>query len=428
MISQRLALRPLLTRFLVSITLLCASLAWGGWVFLHSVGDPHRFEQIATSILGSNNARSEIAKSVTDQLTNINLLTPEQQTAVRGAVADALADPRIVDNFVAAFGSAQSSALGIPDPRPSAIDVGALVAVLREHLATTQPALAASIPISTQTVELPKIKSNALADLRKAANTWTVWLALLSIASLVALMIFGDRRVVLRAYGFWAILTGAFWAIGPRLAPWIAHRSAPQADGLVKATIDAVAGPITTAATVLLISGVIAFVVRAVFFRRQSTAHNPYAVAGQTQPQQQSQYQPEQYGSYGAAVAVGGPYQSGPYQSGPYQSGPYQNPAPMPHPFVAPSASAPTGAQQQEPWGQTPAPVTSGFVAQPPPQPGWEPQPTGQVPWAATQAGYPQAWPANVPRPAPLLLRPLDLPTSRDTLSPLAEADETRHN
>ena len=226
-------------------------------MFLHSVGDPHRFEQIATSILGNTNARSEIARSVTDQLTNINLLTPEQQTAVRGAVADALADPRIVDNFVAAFGSAQSSALGIPDPRPSAIDVGALVAVLREHLAATQPALAASIPISTQTVELPKIKSNALADLRKAANTWTVWLALLSVTSLVVLMIFGDRRVVLRSYGFWAILTGAFWAIGPRLAPWIAHRSAPQADGLVKATIDAVAGPITTAATILLISGVI---------------------------------------------------------------------------------------------------------------------------------------------------------------------------
>jgi hypothetical protein len=373
LISQRLALRPLLTRFLVSITLLFASLAWGGWVFLHSVGDPHRFEQIATSILGNTNARSEIARSVTDQLTNINLLTPQQQTAVRGAVADALADPRIVDNFVAAFGSAQSSALGIPDPRPSAIDVGALVAVLREHLAATQPALAASIPISTQTVELPKIKINALADLRKAANTWTVWLALLSVTSLVVLMIFGDRRVVLRSYGFWAILTGAFWAIGPRLAPWIAHRSAPQADGLVKATIDAVAGPITTAATILLISGVIAFVVRAVFFRRQTSARNPYANAGQTQP-------------------------------------------------------APTGVQQQVPWGQNPPPATSGFAAQPPLSPGWEPQPTGQVPWAATQAGYPQAWPANVPQPAPIVLRPLDLPSSRDTLSPLAEADETRHS
>ncbi len=427
MISQRLALRPLLTRFLVSITLLCASLAWGGWVFLHSVGDPHRFEQIATSILGSTNARSEIAKSVTDQLTNINLLTPEQRTAVRSAVADALADPRIVDNFVAAFGSAQSSALGIPDPRPSAIDVGALVAVLRERLATTQPALAASIPISTQTVELPKIKSNALADLRKAANTWTGWLALLSITSLVALMIFGDRRVVLRSYGFWAILTGAFWAIGPRLAPWIAHRSAPQADGLVKATIDAVAGPITTAATILLISGVIAFVVRAVFLRRRSSVPNPYAISGQTQPQQ-SQQLPEQYGSYGAAVVTNGPYQNGPYQNGPYQNGPYQSPAPVPHPFGAPSAYAPTGAQQQVPWSQSPAPVTSGFVAQPPPLPGWEPQPTGEVPWPATQAGYPQSWPANVPQPAPILLRPLDLPTSRDTLSPLAEVDETSTN
>ena len=417
MISQRLALRPLLTRFLVGITLLFASLAWGGWVFLHSVGDPHRFEQIATSILGSTNARSEIARSVTDQLTNINLLTPEQQTAVRGAVADALADPRIVDNFVAAFGSAQSSALGIPDPRPSAIDVGALVAVLREHLAATQPALAASIPISTQTVELPRIKSNALADLRKAANTWTVWLALLSVTSLVALMIFGDRRVVLRSYGFWAILTGAFWAIGPRLAPWIAHRSAPQADGLVKATIDAVAGPIATAATILLISGVIAFVVRAVFFRRQTSARNPYANAGRTQPQQ-PQYQPEQYGSYGAVVAT----------SDPYQRGPYQSPAPMPHPIGSPSASAPTGAQQQVPWGQNPPPATSGFAAQPPLSPGWEPQPTGQVPWAARQAGYPQAWPSNVPQPAPIVLRPLDLPSSRDTLSPLAEADETRHS
>jgi len=421
---QTLLYRPTLTRLILSITLLCASIAWGGWVFLHSVGDPHRAERIAMAILDSPEARDEIAAPFTDQLVNYAPLDAESQAKLREVVSDVLADPRIVDNFVAAFGSAQASALGIADSRPASIDVGQMVEIVREHVAVQFPELATQIPATTEKIEIPKVTTSAIGDLRDLANTWTLWLALLSFGSLVALMIFGDRRVVLRSFGFWAIITGAFWAIGPRLVPVLAHGYAPQADAVIKAMINAVATQITTTATILVICGILAFVARAVFFGRdyvQRTAAN-----GPTAP-----------GQYAAA-----------YPGGPYQA------APMPQPIghTGPAYGQPTpGYGQQAPgYGQPPPgygqpgyatmaqPVTGGYVSAGPTTQtpithspsAWPPEPTGQVPWSTVGPGQTQpdhgqqTWPSNIPQPAPILLRPLDLPTNNDSLLPLTNPDD----
>ena len=414
MFPQTLLYRPTLTRLILSITLLCASIAWGGWVFLHSVGDPHRAERIAMAILDSPEARDEIAAPFTDQLVNYAPLDAESQAKLRSVVSDVLADPRIVDNFVAAFGSAQASALGVDDARPASIDVGQMVEIVREHVAVQFPELAAQIPATTEKIEIPKVTTSAIGNLRDLANTWTIWLALLSFCSLVALMIFGDRRVVLRSFGFWAILTGAFWAIGPRLVPVLAHSYAPQADAVIKAMVNAVATQITTTATILVVCGILAFVARAVFFGRdyaQRTAANGPAGVGQYAPA---------------------------YSGGPYQA------APMPQPI---GPAGPAYGQPAPPYGQPGyatmvQPVTGGYAsagatahapAQTPTHtPVWPPEPTGQVPWSTIgpdqgqpQPGHaPQTWPGNLPQPAPILLRPLDLPTTNDSLFPLTNPDD----
>lgn len=406
MFPQTLLYRPTLTRLIISLTLLCASFAWGGWVFLHSVGDPHRAERIASAILDSPDARAEIAVPFTDQLVNYAPLDAASEAKLRSVVADVLADPRIVDNFVAAFGSAQAKALGVDDERPSVIDVGQLVEVVREKVAVQFPELAAQIPTTTEKIELPEVKTRAVADIRDLANTWTIWLALLSFGSLVALMIFGDRRVVLRSFGFWAIFTGAFWAIGPRLVPVLAHSYAPQADGIVKAMVSAVATRITTTATILVICGILAFVARAVLFGRDYVQRTV-----PSQPAAPAQYEP---------AFAGGPYQA----------------APLPQPFgqTGPLYPQPASTYSQPGYATTQQPVT-GYMGQPADPTrtqspaSWLPEPTGQVPWStiapdATQPGYvQQAWPSNIPQPAPILLRPLDLPTTSDSLSPLTNPD-----
>ena len=400
MFPQTLFYRPTLTRLIISITLLCASLAWGGWVFLHSVGDPHRAERIAMEILDSPEARDEIAAPFTDQLVNYAPLDAVSQAKLRSVVSDVLADPRIVDNFVAAFGSAQATALGIDDDRQASIDVGQMVEVVREHIAVQFPELAAQIPASTEKIEIPEINTNAIGNIRDLANTWTIWLALLSFGSLVALMIFGDRRVVLRSFGFWAIFTGAFWAIGPRLVPMLAHSYAPQADAVIKATVNAVATQITTTATILVVCGILAFVARAIFFGRDYV---------------------QQTSAAGPPV---GQYAPGP-ATGPYQA------APMPQP-LAPVYGHGSPTYGQGGYPTTVQPVTGGYPsAQMPAQTPveWLPEPTGQVPWSTVgpstaQPGYvQQPWPANIPQPEPILLRPLDLPSSSDSLFPLTNPD-----
>ena len=380
----------------MGIALLCASFAWGGWVFLHSVGDPHRAERIATAILDDPAARAEIAAPLADQIVQNFSLPATYKTTIASTVADVLGDPAIVGNFIAAFGSAQANALGVNDPRPTTLDAGALINAVRTRLAVSQPQLAALIPDATASIDLPKVQSPVISKARSLASTWTVYLALIAVAIIVGLMILGDRRRVLRSYGFWAVLTGAFWAIGPRIAPWFAHQTAPQADALVGATVTAVAGPITTAATALVISGVIALVVRYAVLADRTPAnpypsgYDPYAVGAAPN----TVLQPVMTGratSYGLTRTDEVPVQpSAPYAQQQYQPQAY--------------AQQPSYQSQQPQYAQTgPQPIVAEY----------ERPHNRSTTIPGTQDELPRHDTA-----VPLLIRPLDLPTSNDLLFP----------
>src|SRR4051794_4385444 len=81
-------LRQVITRLVMGVALLCGSFAWSGWVFLHSVGDPHRAERIANSILDSPSARAEIASPIADQIVQNFALPASNKTAIADAVAE----------------------------------------------------------------------------------------------------------------------------------------------------------------------------------------------------------------------------------------------------------------------------------------------------------------------------------------------------
>ncbi|MCU1399501.1 MAG: hypothetical protein JWN62_2610 [Acidimicrobiales bacterium] len=392
-------LRQVITRLVMGIALLCGSFAWSGWVFLHSVGDPHRAERIATSILDSPSARAEIAAPIADQIVQNFALPASDKTAIADTVAQVLGDPTLAGNFIAAFGSAQANALGVNDPRPTTINAGALINAVRDRLAASQPELAALIPDSNASIDLPKVQSPVIARVRSIASTWTTYLALIAVALIIGVMILGDRRRALRSYGFWAIFTGAFWAIGPRLAPWFAHQAASNTDAIVGATVDAVAGPITLAATVLVASGIVALVVRYTVLADRHQP-DPYANA----------YAPYGGDPYAGAV-VGQQTVLQPVLGGHVPAAGFARTDQVPVQYAQPQYAQPQYAQQ-------PAFAQQPYAAQYPT--------TGQQAVTADAAYAPRSTQIpeshdELPRhdtTIPLLIRPLDLPTSSDLLFP----------
>ena len=402
----------------MGVALLCASFAWSGWVFLHSVGDPHRAERIANSILHDPAARAEIAAPIADQIVQNFALPAADKASIAQTVSDVLDNPDIVGNFIAAFGSAQANALGVNDPRPTTINAGTLINAVRDRLAASQPQLAALIPDSNASIDLPKVQSPVIARVRSIANTWTTYLALIAVALIVGVMILGDRRRALRSYGFWAIFTGAFWAIGPRLAPWFAHQTAPNADAIVGATVNAVAGPITMAATILVVSGIVALVVR---YTVLADRHRPDQYAGPYAPFAANPYtggavvQPTMLqavpGGYVPAAAFGRTDQVPVQPGGPYAQAQYAQPQYSQPQYAQPRQSQPQYAQQpafaQQPYAAQYPPTDQQAVV---PGAGFAPRST-PIPQSQDEVSH-------EPSTIPLLIRPLDLPTTSDLLFP----------
>ncbi|MGE0000045.1 MAG: hypothetical protein AB7L17_22135 [Ilumatobacteraceae bacterium] len=250
------------TRAIMAVAIVCATVAWSGWAYLNTAASPHRVEDVADAVVADPEARFELAGPLADQIVESTALDPAFTPQIRAAVADTLADPRVSANISDAFGSLHSRAVGVDDERPTTIDGATLVAALRDHLATVDPALAALIPDgAVPDLHLPDVHPPFVASLRSIAVTCTNWLAGLAVLLFAAALIVGDRRYALRRYGIWAIVTGLLWAIGPRILVLLAHRWTPDSDATIAAAVGAATKVMTAAATALVASGVVAIVV-----------------------------------------------------------------------------------------------------------------------------------------------------------------------
>src|SRR4051794_41856136 len=57
-------IRRAVARLLTVLALLAASVAWAGWVYLHTAGDPSRMPRVAHAVLDDPSARGELADAV----------------------------------------------------------------------------------------------------------------------------------------------------------------------------------------------------------------------------------------------------------------------------------------------------------------------------------------------------------------------------
>ena len=58
----------MVSRVLTSVALLCATLAWAGWVYLRTIGYPARSENIATAVLADPASNDQIASNFALQI------------------------------------------------------------------------------------------------------------------------------------------------------------------------------------------------------------------------------------------------------------------------------------------------------------------------------------------------------------------------
>lgn len=250
------------SRLLASVAVLCATLAWAGWVYLRTIGDPARSEEIATAVLEDPASREQIASSFALQIVRATGVDRSNIDLVEGAVSTALDDPRISTDVIGAFGSAHANALGVEDARPTTIDTNTMLTAVREQVALVNPELAAQIPDgSLPTVTLPKFHPPGVAALREAAEKATAALALAAVALAAVALAFGDRRGVLRRLGLWGVLSGVGWVLLPILIVAGARAWASDVDAIVEAAVRSSVDGVMPAAVALVVGGVIALVI-----------------------------------------------------------------------------------------------------------------------------------------------------------------------
>lgn len=249
------------SRMLTSLAVLCATLAWMGWVYLRTIGDPARAEDIATAVLEDDASREQISSSFALQIVRATGVDRSNIDLVERAVDTALDDPRISGDVIGAFGSAHANALGVPDARPTTIDTNTMIVAVREQVAAVDPELAAQIPDgSLPVVTLPKFHPPGVAGLRNAAESATTALALAALLLAAIALGFGERRRVLRRLGLWGVLSGVGWLLLPVLVVAGARAWASDADAIVEAAVRASVDGVMPVAIALVAGGAVALV------------------------------------------------------------------------------------------------------------------------------------------------------------------------
>jgi hypothetical protein len=272
-------------RALTGLALLCASFAWAGWIYLHTIGDPHRLERVASAVVDDPGARAEIAASFTGQLVESLGIDPQLEPVVESAVVGALSDPRVTDDVIAAIGASHANALGVDDDRPTTIDTAAFMVAVRDQLVQISPEAADLVPVEgVGELALPRFQPPGVGTLRRIAEPVVNTLALVAVGLLGLSLVLGDRRSTLRRYGVWALCSGLGWLLVPLLVNAAARTWADGVDAIVAAALTESRRTVLPVAMAIAASGAVALIVSLLpALGAQSGTAAPARSAGRTQ-------------------------------------------------------------------------------------------------------------------------------------------------
>lgn len=264
----------IISRVLVRVALVAASLAWAGFVFTHTVGDPGRGERIATAVLDDDDARAEVVAPISTAIMNATGLPEDQRPLVIGRVDGLLRDPEGARAFIDPFAGSWARLLGEDDSRPSEVDVAPLLDDLSipeldafiesstavdgaADVAGTTDAVAGELvaEMPATAVPLPRVELGWMAGLRRAISGTVVPLALLAVGCFAVAFAIGDRRRVLRRAGVWGVAAGLVWAVVPWLAVVAARKWATGADSVISVALEEAVSGLRLVAVLLVVGG-----------------------------------------------------------------------------------------------------------------------------------------------------------------------------
>jgi hypothetical protein len=253
----RRTMQRILSRLLVRLAILAASLAWAGFVFTETVGDPGRGERIAAAVLADDDARDEVAAPIASAVMTTFGIPPEQRPIVADQVDRTLNDPAGARSFIDPFAGSWARMLGEDDPRPTEFDLAPLLA---QFAATAPPGTIDAIPpiperLPVPGVPLPRTRLDWMADVRSAISMVVVPLALAAAVMFAVAYATGDRARVLRRLGIWGIAAGASWIMIPPMVVWLTRRWAPGADAVAAVALDEAVSGLLPVAIALSIGG-----------------------------------------------------------------------------------------------------------------------------------------------------------------------------
>jgi hypothetical protein len=412
-----------------AVAILAASVAWAGWVYLHTVADPSRSNRIAHAILDNPAARHELAVDISESLAtaaNKALVAHKLPATVdgadptlEGAVDAALGDPRIAANIVDAITAEHARALGAQPAHPAVIDTGLLLTAVRAHLTPVDPQLARALPtVAPAQVKLPAVKVPFARQARQWAQRWVHVLALGALAGLLLALLIGERAAVLRRWGIWAISAAALWAVLPPLAVRAGDSWAKSQAAVIRAVVRGATGGVNTAAVMLAVGGIAAVVVSIALSRLGGFALP--SVAGGSGPPAARAPAPQASSGWAptpSAAPVPSPSPAGPPPAPARWATDTWSPQ-GPRTEEVPVIYDRSGRLPQQGGGVPVAGAAAGPVANAPPTPSGSAAPVEP----SSASADPSPLPREVPEPPPPRARPSRRPgVSRPLLDPTAE-------
>lgn len=231
-------------------------MAWAGFVFTQTIGDPGRGERIADAVLADDDARGEVAAPITDAVMRTAVLPPAQRPLVAEQVDRLLQDPNGARSFVDPFAGSWARLLGEDDPRPAEFDLAPLLDQLVAGDGSV-PASQVADRLPVADVPLPRTQLDSMGSVREAISVSLLPLALVAAGAFIGAFVAGERRRVLRRLGIWAVTAGLVWVVLPPTLVWAARRWTPGADAVLAVALDEAVSGLLPVALGLVIAGVV---------------------------------------------------------------------------------------------------------------------------------------------------------------------------
>lgn len=220
--------RDNLARILVTIACVAATVAYAGWSFTATVGDPATSDELTRALVAH--------PAVTQRLTFAagHLAAPLRsagvdQAAIEEITSEVVSDQRVIDSLSASISGAHRDILAGDRDVVLVLPGAQLTSATRDAAAAhgVDPALVSDLPDTA--VSMPAVP--ALGTTNRLAGRWGDAAKVALVAFVGAFALAQTRALVVRRAGRWMAASAAAALVGPLVATWLTRSSSSMVLG-----------------------------------------------------------------------------------------------------------------------------------------------------------------------------------------------------